>query len=175
MLPPALGGLRFRVPPVPDRLALGSMEKIKLSCGHPQDDEIIQHSPFRRQITKQKIKRGEIRLWCGRNRISPDDRREEPRSISTDLRSLPKAVARVVALCGVRIYRGKADGTECRPYQDDATDVSRRSGRLGDAPLAAARQICRATDNHRLLWQSSLDPVDSGTATSRDTQHLHRD
>ena len=30
MLPPALGGLRFRVPPVPDRHAPGSMEKIKL-------------------------------------------------------------------------------------------------------------------------------------------------
>ena len=39
---------------------------------------------------------------------------EEPRSISTDRRSLPKAVARVVALCGVRMCRGKvkrADGT----------------------------------------------------------------
>ena len=62
----------------------------------------------------KKSKRGEMRLWCGRNRISPDDRREEPRSISTDRRSLPKAVARVVALCGVRMCRGKvkrADGT----------------------------------------------------------------
>ena len=28
MLPPALGGLRFRVPPVPGRHAPGSMEKI---------------------------------------------------------------------------------------------------------------------------------------------------
>ena len=56
MLPPALGGLRFRVPPVPGRHAPGSMVKIKLSCGHPQDDEIILHSPFRRQIAKLKIK-----------------------------------------------------------------------------------------------------------------------
>ena len=34
MLPPALGGLRFRVPPVPDRRAPGSMSKInqRLSC-----------------------------------------------------------------------------------------------------------------------------------------------
>ena len=29
MLPSALGGLRFRVPPVPGRCAPGSMEKIK--------------------------------------------------------------------------------------------------------------------------------------------------
>ena len=38
MLPPALGGLRSRVPPVPGRHAPGSMEKIKLSRGqgmHP--------------------------------------------------------------------------------------------------------------------------------------------
>ena len=56
MLPSALGGLCFRVPPVPGRHAPGSMVKIKLSCGHPQDDEIILHSPFRRQIAKLKIK-----------------------------------------------------------------------------------------------------------------------
>lgn len=31
----------------------------------------------------------------------------EPRSISTDRRLLPMAVARVVALCGVRIRRNK--------------------------------------------------------------------
>ena len=35
-------------------------------------------SPSNRAIRKSK--RGEMRLWCGRNRISPDDRREEPRS-----------------------------------------------------------------------------------------------
>ena len=45
MLPPALGGLHFhfRVPPVPGHPAPGSMEKIKLSRGHPQDTEIIPH------------------------------------------------------------------------------------------------------------------------------------
>ena len=40
------------------------MEKINLSCGHPQDNEIILHSPFRRQIAtiaKLKIK-AEIKL-----------------------------------------------------------------------------------------------------------------
>ena len=64
--------------------------------------------------SKKPLQIARVRLWCGRNRISPDDRREEPRSISTDRRSLPKAVARVVALCGVRMCRGKvkrADGT----------------------------------------------------------------
>ena len=50
MLPPALGGLRSRVPPVPGRRAPGSMEKIKVPCGHPQDIGIILHPPFRRQI-----------------------------------------------------------------------------------------------------------------------------
>ena len=52
MLPPALGGLRFHVPPVLSRHAPGSMEKIKLSCSHPQDGEIILHSPNPRQIAK---------------------------------------------------------------------------------------------------------------------------
>ena len=49
------GRLRFRVPPVPGRHAPGSIEKINV-VRFPQDDEIIQHSPFRRQIAKLKIK-----------------------------------------------------------------------------------------------------------------------
>ena len=53
---PPLAGSAFRVPPVPGRHAPGSMEKIKSSCGHPQDIGIILHSPFRRQIAKLKIK-----------------------------------------------------------------------------------------------------------------------
>jgi hypothetical protein len=53
---PPLADSAFRVPPVPGRHAPGSMEKIKSSCGHPQDSEIILHSPFRRQIAKLKIK-----------------------------------------------------------------------------------------------------------------------
>jgi len=35
-------------------------------------------SPSNRELKESK--RGEMRLWCGRNCISPDDRREEPRS-----------------------------------------------------------------------------------------------
>ena len=83
-----------------------------------------------------------MRLWCGRNRISPDDRREEPRSISTDRRSLPKAVARVVALCGVRICRGKAGASEMRPYQGCATDLSRGSGGGVSAQCDQQRKSC---------------------------------
>ena len=61
MLPPALGGLRFRVPPVPGRHAPGSMEKINV-VRFPQDDVIILHPPFRRQIAKVKnqARRNEI-------------------------------------------------------------------------------------------------------------------
>ena len=35
---PPLADYAFCVPPVPGRPAPRSMEKIKLSCGHPQDD-----------------------------------------------------------------------------------------------------------------------------------------
>ena len=40
---PPLADSVFRVPPVPGRHAPGSMEKIKLSRGHPQDTRIIPH------------------------------------------------------------------------------------------------------------------------------------
>ena len=55
MLPPALGGLRIRVPPVPCRHAPGSMGKIKLSCGHPQDTIIIPHRALKWQARDFEI------------------------------------------------------------------------------------------------------------------------
>ena len=145
MLPPALGGLRVRVPPIPGHPAPGSMSKITLRRMLPlerryytknppeQSGEILAKSEalrnFRAKICHSIQLLLNIRLRCGQNRISPDDRREEPRSISTDRRSLPKAVARVVALCGVRMCRGKvkrADGTSASA---DATKKSAPCGR----------------------------------------------
>ncbi len=41
MLPPALGGLRVCVPPVPGHHAPGSMSKITLPSGYPHDIKII--------------------------------------------------------------------------------------------------------------------------------------
>ena len=41
MLPPALGGLRFRVPPVPGHPAPGIMSKITLPSGYPHGIKII--------------------------------------------------------------------------------------------------------------------------------------
>ena len=53
MLPPALGGLRIRVPPVPGRHAPGSMSKIMLRRMFPLE---------RRYYTKNPPKRAEESL-----------------------------------------------------------------------------------------------------------------
>ena len=105
-----------------------------------------------------------MRLWCGRNRISPDDRREEPRSISTDRRSLPKAARRGgYAGCGFiagkrtapsaaptrttqRMCRDEAGASEMRPW--------RRRGRF--AALQTITAYCGNQALTLLTWEQPL-------------------
>ena len=109
MLPPALGGLRVL-------RAAGPGASCTREYGK---DQVVMRSPARRlnyttsalSPSNSKIKkprRGEMRLRRGQNRISPDDRREEPRDSPVAQRSgCPTSNARSLAQQGRKRSSGR--------------------------------------------------------------------
>ena len=80
MLPPALGGLRVlrAAVPGPSSAREHGKDQCRAVPARRCNYTTSALSPSNRELKESK--RGEMRLWCGRNCISPDDRREEPRS-----------------------------------------------------------------------------------------------
>ena len=115
---PPLADSASCVPPIPGHHPPGSMEKIKSSCGHPQDIRIILHSPFRRQIAKQKNQGAKKRDY-GADEIATDLPRGSGRLGDAPLPSrrdrfaprIELAFGDSASLRGIRGAAKRADGT----------------------------------------------------------------
>ena len=141
MLPPALGGLRFRVPPVPGRRAPGSMEKINV-VRFPQDGVIILHPPFRRQIAKLKIK-------ARRNEIM----------VRTKSRQICRGKAGASEMrpyqgCATDLPRGSGGGVSAQCDQQRKSCASATSRGLGADCRTRARLRARRDFDRHGKWRA---------------------
>ena len=126
MLPSALGGLRVLRAAGPGSTCTREYGKDQLPYGFPQDGEIIQHSPFRRQIARLKNQGAKKRDY-GADEIAAVMGKRAPR------RCAPTNTARRICRAGAEeVFRRNATRHNRRLSVARAVHEPTRSEREGE-------------------------------------------